>query len=232
MIVNLNRNFSFEKQNLFFDSEQILINIFFTNDFFSKQQLLEKFLPENEYQRFQKINLCQYRKKCITHRALLRFQLGLLLGQCPASITIKTTQFGKPFIKKSENEIGIKFNVSHSENFVAFAFSKSREVGIDIEEKRALSIFSDIASLVLTKQELRELDVFLPAQQREHFLQLWTKKEAISKLWGLGLNFDFKKIALGFSHSSQENFLEKNHLQLFTISKPSLFYGSIAYAPC
>ena len=84
---------------------------------------------------------------------------------------------GKPYFKNSN----IHFNYSHSKNYIACVIS-NYEVGIDIEEKNRI-ISDDISNKYLNGVE-----------DYNDRLILWVKKEAYSKLKGLGLQIGFNNI--------------------------------------
>ncbi|MBQ1550631.1 MAG: hypothetical protein IIZ67_00885 [Bacilli bacterium] len=83
---------------------------------------------------------------------------------------------GKPYFKNSN----IYFNYSHSKNYIACVIS-NYEVGIDLEEKTRV-ISDDISSK------------YLDGVEDNDRLILWVKKEAYSKLKGLGLQIGFNNI--------------------------------------
>lgn len=101
---------------------------------------------------------------------------------------INISQGGKPYFKDSN----IYFNYSHSKNYIACAIGNC-EVGIDIEETSRI-INDDIAKKYLdnAKGNLKRIET-------------WIKKEAYSKLKGLGLQINFQNIKL-------DNLKEKNLL--------------------
>ena len=84
---------------------------------------------------------------------------------------------GKPYFKNSN----IFFNYSHSKNYIACVIS-NYEVGIDIEEKTRI-ISDDVSIRFLNGVEDNKDRLFL-----------WVKKEAYSKLKGLGLQIGFNNI--------------------------------------
>lgn len=92
---------------------------------------------------------------------------------------IKYTRYKRPFIGN-----GIDFNISHSGNYVICVTSDEFRVGIDIEKIEPIPIHDFINQW--SKEELEEIlackDVF------NTFYQLWTKKEAVAKADGRGLN--------------------------------------------
>lgn len=95
-------------------------------------------------------------------------------------ISIVNDELGKPYIKNPPN---IFFNISHTHNVIAIAFSTNK-VGVDIEKETETS--SKIAKRFFTPKECE----YIMSSSNEHskaFLEIWTKKEAFVKYLGLGL---------------------------------------------
>lgn len=86
---------------------------------------------------------------------------------------------GKPYFKDSD----IFFNYSHSKNYIACAISFN-EVGIDIEE-----VYRIISDGIAKKYLDGEKDNIKRIEK-------WVKKEAYSKLKGLGIQINFENINL------------------------------------
>ena len=93
---------------------------------------------------------------------------------------------GKPTYKN----LPIHFSSSHSQDLVVVAFSETQEIGIDIEFKKDIDIeiFKDFLNL----QEQKALQK--SKTKSVLFYNLWTKKEALLKTSGVGINADFKTI--------------------------------------
>jgi 4'-phosphopantetheinyl transferase len=91
----------------------------------------------------------------------------------------RTDEYGRPFINE-----GIDFSISHADDYVMCAVSKTTRVGIDVEKLRDICI--DDYSISLSDKELKELTS--SENPIPDFFTLWTKKEAISKANGKGLS--------------------------------------------
>ena len=83
---------------------------------------------------------------------------------------------GKPFF---EDYPDFHFNISHCEDLIAVAVSKT-PVGVDIETLRDVNL--DIAGRFFAKKETRFI------KTSRDFLYVWTRKEALLKRTGEGLN--------------------------------------------
>ena len=95
-------------------------------------------------------------------------------------ISIVNDDLGKPYIEGHEK---IFFNISHTHNVIAIAFSDNK-VGVDIEKETENSV--GIAKRFFTEEEY-EYIVEISEEPMKAFLEIWTKKEAFVKYLGLGL---------------------------------------------
>ena len=83
-----------------------------------------------------------------------------------------SNEFGKPI---SSN---IKFNISHSGPYIVLVTTNDREIGVDIEVKKDIS--DKLKEYVRHTNESIETNI--------DFFKLWTKKEAILKCSGKGID--------------------------------------------
>lgn len=116
----------------------------------------------------------------------LRIMSRLLLEQgikyfFQETLNIQQLQYenNKPFLDET-----ISFSFSHAGKISVCAITLGTPVGIDIEEKKEVNeqLFQDY--LCLEEQNL----VHKSRVRSQTFLEFWTKKEAILKASGLGLN--------------------------------------------
>ncbi len=117
-------------------------------------------------------------------RGVLRMLLGRYLNRPPKDIRFSYSHYGKPFIDDASETL--RFNLSHSQDLVLYAFTHQREIGIDIEYIRPVSSRDQIA--VFSPNETRVLSALPAAQQAIGFFNCWTRKEAYIKAHGEGLS--------------------------------------------
>lgn len=89
----------------------------------------------------------------------------------------KKDSYNKPYIEGWDY-----FSISHSAEIVVFVYAKSR-VGIDVEHQVSISE-SDIIEYLHPAERAY---ISISENFREHFFQIWTKKESALKAIGHGL---------------------------------------------
>ena len=96
-------------------------------------------------------------------------------------ISVMRDEYGKPHIIGDEN---VFVSVTHAENLLLVAVSE-KEIGIDAERcDRHVRNFRSLSERYFTREETDFLgDDFT----KEDFLDMWVKKEALSKLLGGGV---------------------------------------------
>jgi 4'-phosphopantetheinyl transferase len=130
------------------------------------------------------------RKKVNAYRreddALRSLAGWLLMRHIAGDKTVKYTEKGKPYI-----EGGPFFSVSHSGDYAVAVVSGTAPVGIDIEntEDTRGGKFSALAKAFFHPDELCH---FNESPSPRHFYEIWTQKEAFTKMKGDGLSVGLK----------------------------------------
>jgi 4'-phosphopantetheinyl transferase len=92
---------------------------------------------------------------------------------------VQYTQFDKPYFPGH-----IHFNISHAGNYVLSALCDRGPIGVDVEKVSEVNI-ADFMGF-FTRSELRYIHA--AAHNLEAFYRCWTRKEAVVKADGRGLN--------------------------------------------
>lgn len=204
-------------------------------------------LPQAEHQRADTLHIEQDRLRFLVSRTLLRKILSCYLS-CPAKdLHFKKGLHGKPYLSDSNQHTPqIHFNISHSGNYIALAFSCTSPVGIDIEQIR-----KNIRAQALVRRFFHpdELCLFeqLPESEKLPFLfSRWTVREAFLKGLGTGLSvspssFFVEKVFVPknqcSSQNGQEDFFynikksqeDYSSWQIRPIASPAGYYCSVAF---
>jgi 4'-phosphopantetheinyl transferase len=131
----------------------------------------------------------------------LRLILSAYLFCPPQKIKFKHGPYGKPYLKGffGNSHKSVHFNMSHSHNAVFYGVTLCSEIGVDLEYVQQGLDWQEIASLVLTQREKKEI-LLLPTQnsQVKEFYKVWTCKEAFLKAFGTGLNISPSSIETNY----------------------------------
>lgn len=145
-------------------------------------------LTRYEKKRAEKFVFDKDRNLYIISHGLLREQLAIHLAIPIDRVEIRFEQNKKPFL------IGNKmpdFNLTHSGDAFAFTICNSlvHQVGIDIEKPKANFDFHSIIENYMHPSEIAYItdNSTQKAEQAERFYEVWTRKEAVLKMCGIGI---------------------------------------------
>lgn len=158
-------------------------------------------LDERERARAAHISHQARRKHFIAGRVFLRYRLSSAAGHAvqPAAWQFANGEFGKPRVAPGMPQIN--FSMSHANGMIAIATSPAAEVGVDLELVTGTGNTDPVADQLSPREQ-----AWLARQNQPDrwvsFLQLWTAKEAVSKLTGTGCAVDFSAIEIDVAAGS------------------------------
>jgi len=125
----------------------------------------------------------------ITGRSAVRLLASKYLQIDPLEIHFSNIKGKKPFITEPVSQL--KFNLSHSGGWVLIAFA-NHELGIDIEYILDDFSIDEIVQDHFTKKE----QSFISGSSNPvvAFFNLWTRKEALTKAWGMGIGENLRNL--------------------------------------
>jgi 4'-phosphopantetheinyl transferase len=145
-------------------------------------------LNNNEKDKLSRLRRVADQQLYIVAHSLKRFVLARYMDVSPASLLFDTEVNGKPFCTNPDAPY---FNLSHSGQWVVVAVSIDTPVGVDIEFERAVDK-DGIVKRIGSDVEVAAYQQSVTQQQ--HFLCLWTQKEAVSKACGQGISVGLSSI--------------------------------------
>lgn len=166
-------------------------------------------------------------------RILLRRILSLYLEHPAKELSFQTGPHGKPYLFPDNHDFpGIHFNLSHSGEFVALAFSHVSPVGIDIEAVRANIQIETLVRRFFHQDEYSEFLKLDEAGQKDFVFRRWTVREAFLK--GIGSGFamspdSFYVQELPSMFCIKKNQKDYSSWRIEPIPVPDGYYCSIAY---
>lgn len=145
-------------------------------------------LAPDERARADRFRFERHRRQFTVARGVLRTLLGRYLEVDPRILEFRYASHGKPELGGRFAGSGLRFNLSHSGEVALYAFTRGREVGVDVEHVHPLDDAVHIAERFFSAAENAAFRA-LPAEVKEEaFFLCWTRKEAYIKAIGEGLS--------------------------------------------
>ena len=162
--------------------EEILIFDTSSDNFNTLKTYFYKYLTKEEIENLQRYKEERDKIIHVISYSIPKITLAKKLNISPIEIEIVRKENERPYYKDYTNYF---YSISHSGSFLGFVLSKNN-VGLDIEqrEKRSLNALKYVAS----EEEINECQNF------DDKYELWTFKEAYSKLIGKGISKDLINI--------------------------------------
>ncbi|WP_337865645.1 4'-phosphopantetheinyl transferase superfamily protein [Ignavibacterium sp.] len=208
----------------------------YTLNFSEDNSLLEKYnhlLSVDERKKIDQYKFPNDRKRASETFIYRRLIISNYLAVNPLMIEFNKTIFGKPVLIEPQNS-GLQFNYSHTERKFLFALSKNSEIGVDIEFIKAFTDIDSLSEKYFSNDEFSFYKALSTYELKLNFFyRVWTRKEALHKGIGTGINDEMKNISVidNDDPNKSELSIDFNN-QIWQIEDLQLqdnFIGSIAY---
>jgi 4'-phosphopantetheinyl transferase len=144
-------------------------------------------LSHDEMMRAERFRFERDRRRFIVGRGVLRAILFRYLGIEPEFVQFRYGSRGKPYLAEKVSSCGLRFSLAHSHELALYAFTRDREVGVDLEYVRPMPDAAQIAARFFSAREHAVFCALPKGQKLEAFYSCWTRKEAYLKATGEGL---------------------------------------------
>lgn len=174
-------SFSLGKRNLASNE----IHIWYAN---LDEPLETQILSQAEEKRAARFRFPVLRSRFRAARSITRSILGSYLELPPQNLEFSNDEFGKPRLARFPNDRAeLKFNLSHSGSAYLLGVCLRHEIGVDIEQRRAIEDRDELVHRFFHSNEVEAFQQIPESEKDEAFLLAWTRKEAILKATGTGL---------------------------------------------
>ncbi len=160
---------------------------------------LAKTLSSDEQTRAARFHFARDRDHYIAGRGLLRSILGNYLATEPGQLRFSYNPYGKPELQSPANSGALQFNLAHSRGLALYAFTRRRQIGIDVEMIRPDFATEEIAARFFSPAEIAVLRALPREVQPVAFFNCWTRKEAFIKARGMGLSLPLDQFVVAFA---------------------------------
>lgn len=149
----------------------------------SEVSLFEELLSEDEKTRAGRFRFDRDRQQYRITHGLLRILVGQYLASHPATVQFSENEYGKPAV----TEGNLAFNISHSRGAGLMAFTRGRDIGVDLEWMNCRIATDQLAKYAFSEWEYDQYAAVSDDQKYLAFYNCWTRKEAFVKALGKGL---------------------------------------------
>ncbi len=160
--------------------------------FESQKVWLEKLLSPEQVERGKRIIRFPEKLNYTIRSAIIRLLIGKYLDISPLTVEFVASRLGKPAICATGIELGLEFNVSHSEDWLFLAFCRDNPIGVDVECVKHDFPVMEISQRFFTSSEASLVANVNEKCRTEMFFRIWVRKEAYLKALGKGLYLDLK----------------------------------------
>lgn len=145
---------------------------------------LERWVDDEEFQQSRRFVYLRDARRFLVRRAFRRWVLSRELGVQPESLQWRCGPQGKPELVGTP----LQFNASHSAGHALLAVSSAGPVGVDLQHHAPLGRDLMGISQRFSPGEKWALNSFLHPESAGAFFAVWSRKEAVLKAAGTGLN--------------------------------------------
>lgn len=167
-------------------------------------RLLARFadlLSDDERERHERFHFADDRLRHLVTRALVRTTLSRYAPVEPDAWSFRSNACGRPELAEPHPAAAdINFNLSHTRGLIALAITRSRALGIDVENLAVRELSGAFADRVFSPLERAAMQA-LPSERRHNRLfECWTLKESYVKARSLGMSLPLDRFGFEYPH--------------------------------
>ncbi|MCW2121113.1 4'-phosphopantetheinyl transferase family protein [Flavobacterium sp. 7A] len=170
------------------EQEDLFIFTIFLPDFFELKEQLKNYLTVEEQNKAYRFYKIVDQNRFIIYRSILKIILAYFTQKEIHNLRFDTKANKKPYLIDAPL---LHFNISHAEDYAVIAIAQT-EVGVDIEYIDKNFDFEPLIPEIINTAEGRLLEK--SANKKRDFYTSWTRKEALVKATGQGIDDCFQSI--------------------------------------
>jgi 4'-phosphopantetheinyl transferase len=158
-------------------------------------------LSEEERRQEGRFHFARDRRRYLVTRALVRSTLSRYQDRPPGSWRFSQNAYGRPEIADAApGGRDLIFNLSHTDGLIVFGVTRSRALGVDVENIQAREVSVEIADRFFSPAEAAALRSVPNNRIQSRFWEYWTFKESYIKARGMGLSIPLDKFGFRYPH--------------------------------
>lgn len=136
------------------------------------------------------------RHRYLVTRAMVRTVLSKYADLAPEQWLFATNPYGRPEVANEDTDArSLSFNLSHTSGLIVLGVTRSRAIGVDVENVCEQRAAVEIADRFFAPEEVSALRTLPAQEQGRRFFEYWTLKEAYIKARGMGLSIPLDRFA-------------------------------------
>ena len=147
---------------------------------------LEGTLSDDEWRRVRRLRSHSDARRFISRRGMMRQILGSYLELHAHELAFCYGGQGKPFLAPSQAR-SLSFNLSDSGELAVLAVCSGHPIGVDVERIRPCTEAAGIDAAAFAQSGIGQANARPPLVDADSFFRSWTRKEAVVKARGSGL---------------------------------------------
>ncbi len=157
-----------------------------------------RYLNDHQRSRYERRPTAAQKDAYLAGRYYLFELLSAYCGTRASELTLAYSRLNKPYLRPNPFNITFNFTDSNSptESIGIYAFTRTVNIGVDIESRHRRGNFTSIARRKFSAQEQLHVTDSQGNVDAERFLALWTRKEAYGKATGVGVNYKMNTLDL------------------------------------
>ena len=155
---------------------------------------VEARLSSEERDRAARFRFQRDRNAFVAAHGLLRFALRQTTGR--TDWLFDAGPNGKPILVAGEGAAVPHFNITHTPGLAACGLTFAGPIGVDAELRGRAADIAGVAERCFTPDERQRVEAAGPEGKNQHFIELWTLKEAVAKALGHGLAMDLRSFSV------------------------------------
>ncbi len=165
-----------------------------------------RLLSPDELARADRFHFSRDRQNFVACRAMVRKVLGAYVETNAAELRFAYSSKEKPSLSVPTGS-DVSFNIAHSGGIALLAFTRGRQMGVDVEQIRRDLDPEPIARRFFSSYEQKELALLPPPERLDAFFRCWTRKEAYIKATGDGLSLPLSQFDVSLSADEKDALL-------------------------
>lgn len=156
----------------------------------------EGLLDPRERDRARRLERVEDRAVFLASHTALRLVLSIYTGKAAHSLAFDAEGGQRPELAWPGGAPPVRFSLTHAEGLFAISVTRHAACGVDAERLSARPLDEGVLRVALSEPEIAHVCALARSEAITAFHRLWTRKEAVLKALGIGLQVDPRRVSV------------------------------------